>query len=204
MTTTLTNESELLARLRAGDADAFAYFVRQHTTRMLTLARGFLRREEDAADAVQDAFLAAFKSLQRFEGNSTLGTWLHRIVVNTCLMKLRSDSRRKTYSIEELLPKFDDTGHHAQPVSPWVENGYERMASAETNAQVRNCIEQLPDDYRTVLIMRDIDQLDTEQTATILGINQGLVKTRLHRARQALRTLLDPLMRDNNNDESNS
>ena len=158
------------------------------------MARGFLHSDDDAADAVQDAFLSAFKSLGRFEGNSSLGTWLHRIVVNTCLMKIRSKSRRKTYSIEELLPTFDETGHHAQPVAAWSENGYERMASAETKAQVRECINQLPEDYRTVLVMRDIDEFDTEQTAKILGLSVPAVKTRLHRARQALRTLLDPIM----------
>jgi RNA polymerase sigma-70 factor (ECF subfamily) len=163
---------------------------------MLILARGFLHCEDDAADAVQDAFLSAFKSLGRFEGNSSLGTWLHRIVVNTCLMKIRSKSRRKTYSIEELLPTFDETGHHAQPVAPWSESGYERMANTETKAQVRQCINQLPEDYRTVLVMRDIEEFDTDQTAALLGLNPGAVKTRLHRARQALRTLLNPYMSD--------
>jgi RNA polymerase sigma-70 factor, ECF subfamily len=191
---TLMVETDLLSRLRAGDEDAFAYFVRHHTGRMLALARGFLHNEDDAADAVQDAFLSAFKSLGRFEGNSSLGTWLHRIVVNTCLMKIRSKSRRKTYSIEELLPTFDETGHHVQPVAPWSENGYERMANAETKAQVGECINQLPEHYRTVLVMRDIEEFDTEQTAAVLGLNPGAVKTRLHRARQALRTLLNPFM----------
>lgn len=193
-TSTLMVETDLLSRLRAGDEVAFALFVRQYTGRMLVLARGFLHCEDDAADAVQDAFLSAFKSLARFESNSSLGTWLHRIVVNTCLMKIRSKARRKTYSIEELLPTFDETGHHAQPVAPWSENGYERMASTETKARVRECIDQLPEDYRTVLVLRDIEEFDTDQTAAILGLNPGAVKTRLHRARQALRTLLNPFM----------
>ena len=195
-TSTVMIETDLLSRLRAGDEDAFALFVRQNTGRMLVLARGFLHCEDDAADAVQDAFLSAFKSLGRFEGNSSLGTWLHRIVVNTCLMRIRSKVRRRTYSIEELLPTFDETGHHAQPVAPWSENGYERMANDETKAQVRECINQLPEDYRTVLVMRDIEEFDTEQTAAILGLNPGAIKTRLHRARQALRALLDPYMNE--------
>ena len=192
--TTLSVESDMLSRLRAGDQDAYCDFVRQHTGRLLALARGFLRSDDDAADAVQDAFLSAFKALGRFEGDSSLGTWLYRIVVNTCLMRLRSQSRRRAYSIEELLPRFDETGHHAQPVAAWSENGYERMANAETEAQIRECINQLPEDYRTVLVMRDIEEFDTEQTASILGLSPGAVKTRLHRARQALRTLLDPIM----------
>lgn len=200
MTTSLVTASlpaadaDLLSRLRAGDEDAFAQFVRQYWGRVLKLAQGFLHNEEDAADAVQEAFLSAFKALDRFEGTSSLGTWLHRIVVNACLIKIRSKARRRTCSIDLLLPTFDETGHHAQPVSPWAETGLARLARDETQAYVRRCIQQLPDDYRTVLVMRDIDELDTEQTAAILGLNPGAVKTRLHRARQALRTLLSPFM----------
>lgn len=196
MTSATVAESNLLSRLHEGDEDAFAVLVRRYTGRMLALARGFLHCEDDAADAVQDAFLSAFKSLSRFEGNSSLGTWLHRIVVNACLMKLRSKARRKTYAIDELLPTFDETGHHAQPVAAWSENGYERLANDETKAQVRECINQLPDDYRTILVLRDIEEFDTDQTAAILGVNPGAVKTRLHRARQALRTLLTPFIVD--------
>lgn len=191
---TLMVETDLLSQLRRGDEDAYTRFVREYTGRMLAVARRFLHNEDDAADAVQDAFLSAFKALGRFEGNSSLGTWLHRIVVNTCLMKLRSKSRRRAYSIEDLLPTFDETGHHVQSVALWSENGYDRLASDETESQVRQCISQLPDDYRTVLMLRDIDELDTEETAKILGLSVPAVKTRLHRARQALRTLLDPLM----------
>jgi RNA polymerase sigma-70 factor (ECF subfamily) len=191
----LDPQTDLLIRLQAGDKGAFVDFVNQYTGRMLAVARRFLANEEDAADAVQDAFLSAFKALAGFEGNSALATWLHRIVVNTCLMKLRFRSRRRTCSIEELLPTFDDTGHHTHPVSPWSRQGLDSLIVAETRAEVRACIDQLPEDYRTVLILRDIDELDTDQTAAILGLNRGAVKTRLHRARQALRSLLEPSMR---------
>src|SRR5438445_258524 len=93
------NEASLLGRVQAGDAGACEALVRQYGGRMLAVARRFLRSEEDAADAVQDAFLACFRSLDSFEGHSSLGTWLHRIVVNTCLMKLRSQSRRRDVPI---------------------------------------------------------------------------------------------------------
>jgi RNA polymerase sigma-70 factor (ECF subfamily) len=182
------------ARIPLGDEDAFSQFVRQNAGRMLTLARGLLHREDEAADAVQDAFLSAYEALGRFEGQSSLGTWVHRIVVNTCLMKIRAKSRRKTYLVENQLSTFGDTDHPVQPVAPWSENGYEHMASTETKAQVRACIHQLPEDFRTVIVLRDIEEFDTEQTAAILGLTPGAVKTRLHRARQALRTLLNPIM----------
>jgi RNA polymerase sigma-70 factor (ECF subfamily) len=185
---------ELLARVRAGDEFACEALVRQHGGRMLAVARRFLRSEEDSADAVQDAFLAAFRSLQGFEGNSALGTWLHRIVVNVCLMKLRSRSRSREVRIDDLLPSFDETGHHKSPVRGWENPTLAHLGRAEIRAQVRSCIDQLPKAYREVLLLRDIEEFDTAQTARQLGTTPGAVKTRLHRARQALRTLLEPVI----------
>jgi RNA polymerase sigma-70 factor (ECF subfamily) len=189
-----SDDVELLERVRAGDVRAFEALVRQHGGRMLALARRFLRIEEDSADAVQDAFLSAFRSLDGFEGNSALGTWLHRIVVNVCLMKLRARSRRREVPIDDLLPSFDESGRHCRPIRPWEDHALTRLSRAETRARVRACIERLPELYREVLVLRGIEELDTEQTAQHLGINPGAVKTRLHRARQALRTLLEPVV----------
>jgi RNA polymerase sigma-70 factor (ECF subfamily) len=189
-----SDDVELLGRVRAGDERACEALVRRHGGRMLAVARRFLRTEEDSADAVQDAFLAAFRSLDGFEGNAALGTWLHRIVVNVCLMRLRARSRRREVRIDDLLPTFDETSHHSRPVRPWGDHALVRLTRAETCAQVRACIDQLPEPYREVLLLRDIEELDTEQTAQHLGINPGAVKTRLHRARQALRTLLEPVV----------
>jgi RNA polymerase sigma-70 factor (ECF subfamily) len=180
--------------VRAGDASASEELVRRHGGRMLAVARRFLRTEEDGADAVQDAFLSAFRSLDGFAGNSALGTWLHRIVVNACLMRLRARSRSREVRIEDLLPTFDDTGQHTRAVPPWEDRALARLTRAETRAHVRAGIDRLPEAYREVLLLRDIEGLDTEQTAQHLGINPGAVKTRLHRARQALRTLLEPLV----------
>ena len=187
-------ETQLLARVRAGDEKATAALVRKYGGRMLAVARRFLRGEEDSADAVQDAFLAAFRSLENFEGNSTLGTWLHRIVVNSCLMKLRAQSRSRAVPIDDLLPTFDETGHHTRQVRPWEEQALSRLTRQEMRVHVRACIDRLPEPYRVVLLLRDIEELDTDQTAQRLGITSGAVKTRLHRARQALRTLLEPFV----------
>jgi RNA polymerase sigma-70 factor (ECF subfamily) len=188
------DDARLLARIRDGDECASEAFVRQHAGRMLAVARRFLRSEEDSADAVQDAFLSAFRSLDGFEGNSAVGTWLHRIVINVCLMRRRAQSRSREVRIEELLPTFDETGHHSRSVQPWEDPTLGRLTQAETRAQVRSCIDRLPDPYRQVLLLRDIEELDTERTARHLGISPGAVKTRLHRARQALRTLLEPVV----------
>jgi RNA polymerase sigma-70 factor (ECF subfamily) len=188
------DDLELLERVRAGDERACEALVRRHGGRMLAVARRFLRTEEDSADAVQDAFLSAFRSLAGFAGNAALGTWLHRIVVNVCLMRLRARSRRREVRIDDLLPTFDETGHHSRPVRPWGDHALDRLTRAERCAQVRACIDELPEPYREVLLLRDIEELDTEQTAEHLGINPGAVKTRLHRARQALRTLLERMV----------
>jgi RNA polymerase sigma-70 factor (ECF subfamily) len=185
-------DADLLSRLRAGDEQAYELLVHRYAGRMLAVARRLLGCEEDSADAVQEAFCSVFRALGSFEGTSALSTWLHRIVVNACLMKLRSRKRGRTVSIDDLLPAFDESGHHIQPVAPWSDQPCNRLERAETRNQVRACIDLLPDDHRMVLLLRDIEELDTEQTAALLGISVPAVKTRLHRARQALRTLLEP------------
>lgn len=188
-----SGEAELLSALRGGESQAFETLVRRQGPRMLVIAKRILPGEQDAADAVQDAFLSAFQALARFEGGSTLSTWLHRITVNACLLKLRSKARRPVVSIEVLCPRFDDVGHQLDPAAPWVEQPLQQLEDAEVRMQVRHCIDRLPDAYRTVLLLRDIEEFDTEQTAELLGVSTTVVKTRLHRARQALRTLLEPL-----------
>jgi len=191
----MTNEAALIAGLQAGDADAFEALVRKYMPALLRVARRFLRSEEDARDAVQDAFINAYKSIRNFASNSQLGTWLHRIVVNSSLMKLRSQKRRPEEDIDSLLPKFLEDGHQVIPSLPWDENAEAILERKELRELVRESIDELPETYRTVLMLRDIEELSTEETARLLGINTNTVKVRLHRARQALRAILDPHMR---------
>jgi RNA polymerase sigma-70 factor (ECF subfamily) len=188
-----TADAELVARIRAGDEGACEALVRAHTGTLLAVARRFLRCEAESADAVQEAFILAFGALDSFEGNSALASWLHRIVVNRCLGRLRRRKRRRTVSLDDLLPAFDEHGRRGRPVSPRVSAAENQLVSAETRAQVRACIDRLPDPYRTVLVLRDIEEFDTDQTAARLDSTPGAVKTRLHRARQALRSLLEPV-----------
>jgi len=183
-------ERDLVRRLKAGDEDAYATLVRTMGARMLGVARRFLQDEELARDAVQDAFLSAFRSIQSFDGQAQLSTWLHRIVVNASLMKLRTRRRKPEQSIEPLLPAFDEVGHHASPVVPWTESAEHALVRAETRARVRRAIDELPETYRTVLLLRDIEELSTREAAEALGIGENALKLRLHRARQALATKL--------------
>ena len=188
--TDVVDETALIARLRAGDPDAFDQVVRTFGGRLLAVARRFVRTEEDAQDVVQSAYLNAFRSIDRFEGSSQLSTWLHRIVVNTALMKLRSRRRRPEESIEDLLPAFQEDGHHVEQFSDWNIPADELLERREAQAAVRACIGRLPDNYRSVLLLRDIEELSTQEVAATLGMTPTAVKVRLHRARQALSTLL--------------
>ncbi len=183
------DELALLDRLRAGDGDAFELVIQRYGGRLLAVARRLLRDEEDARDAVQDAMISACRGLGRFEGGAQLGTWLHRIVVNAALMRLRTRRRRPEMPIEDLLPRFDGEGHHL----PRPERALfpdEQTERNELRRMVRAAVEQLPEGYREVYLLRDIDELSTEETAAALGITPNAVKIRLHRARQAVITLV--------------
>lgn len=196
MTQDDAQEVELLAGLRAGDPQAYEILVRTYGGRLLAAARRILHSEEDAHDALQDAFLSAFRAIGSFQEGARVSTWLHRIVVNAALMKLRTRRRRPEESIEELLPTYLEDGHRENPGPAWKENTETLLGRQEVRAAVRECIDRLPEAYRTVLLLRDIEELDTEETARLLEVTPNAVKIRLHRARQALRTLLDPHFRE--------
>ncbi|HEX5724445.1 MAG TPA: sigma-70 family RNA polymerase sigma factor [Longimicrobiaceae bacterium] len=187
-------EAELLARLRAGEEAAFEQLVREHTPVLLRLARRLLRAEDEARDAVQDVFVSVFRGLPRFRAESRLGTWVYRIGLNACLSRLRArDAAAEETSLDDLLPRFLADGHAVVPSLRWPDAGAERR---ETREEVRRCIDRLPESYRTVILLRDIEELTTEEAAEALGVSPGALKVRLHRARQALRALLDPWMRE--------
>src|SRR6187399_1680905 len=146
------SDAALVARLRRGDQTAFEDIVRAYGGRLLSVARRFLGNDADAQDAVQDAFIKAFKAIHTFEARAQLHTWLHRILVNTALMKLRERRRRPTESIEDLLPTYTTDGHQSVASRDWGDAVLERKESA---AIVREAIAMLPDQYREVLVLRD-------------------------------------------------
>jgi RNA polymerase sigma-70 factor (ECF subfamily) len=188
-----TSESEWITRLQAGDDQAFEELVLRYGARLFAVARHLLPRGEDAQDAVQEAFLAACRSIRSFRGECALSTWLHRIALNAALMKLRAARRHPEAPIEDLLPAFDTQGRHAAPIVGWQRTPEEAMLQSETRERVRDAIDRLPLAYRTVLLLRDIEELSTQETAAILEVSENAVKIRLHRARMALRTLLEPV-----------
>ncbi len=189
----ISDDADLVRRLKAGDEDAYAEVVRTMGGRMLGVARRFLHDEDLARDAVQDAFLSAFRAIHTFDGGAQLATWLHRIVVNAALMKLRTRRRKPEQSIEPMLPAFAENGYHAsRPVVAWTTSAEEALLQRETRDRVRAAIAALPERYRAVLLLRDIEERSTREAADLLGITENAVKLRLHRARQALATQLRP------------
>jgi RNA polymerase sigma-70 factor (ECF subfamily) len=184
-------ERGLLAALRAGDERAYERLVREQGGRLLAVARRLLRSDEDARDALQEAFLQAFRNLDGFAGQARLSTWLHRIVINAALMRLRSRRARPEEPIEPLLPKFLADGHTVRRYTDWGACPEELAGRGELRERVRRAIDRLPATYRTVLVLRDLEELDTGEVAGLLGVTPNAVKIRLHRARQALRELLD-------------
>lgn len=189
------DESELIQRIIDGNESGFEYLVRTYGGRMLAVSRRITGNESDAQDCVQEALLKAYRSIGQFEGRSDLSTWLHRITVNAALMRLRIRSRNREDSLDDLLTHLDEYGMGVAdtPTSQTmeVEKLYER---GQTQSAVRAAIDRLPTAHRAILIARDIEQLSTAETAHFLDISQAAVKTRLHRARAALKTLLDPII----------
>ena len=183
-------ERDLIVALQDGREWAYETMIRLYGGRLLSVARRLAGNDEDARDIVQAAYLSAFRAIRGFEGNCQLSTWLHRIVVNTGLMRLRSRRRKPEESIDDLLPSYQTDGHHVEQFSDWSTPAYELLERAQTRTLVRAAIAELPDNYRTVLVLRDIEELSTQEVADMLSMTQTAVKVRLHRARQALSTLL--------------
>lgn len=169
--------------------------VHDHIVWMLKLAERLLGDRALAEDAVQDAFISVFGALAKFEGRSSLKTWLHRITVNAALAKLRQAKRRAEHSIDADLPEFDQYDcrieapwHYLAPLEDVIEN-------EDLRSTVNTCINTLPDSYRIVLQLRDIEGYDTSEVAEQLDISEANVKVRLHRARAALKKQLEPILR---------
>lgn len=189
-------DGDLVVRLQAREAAAFAELVRLWGPRLLVVINRYLPQEHDSQDALQDAFLSAFRAIHQFQGEAQLGTWLHRIAVNAALMKLRSRKRRPERAIEDLLPRYTSDGHREIAPGDWAVIQDTTVTDRDTRNLVRRCIDQLPESYRIVLLLRDIEERGTEETAELLELSIANVKTRLHRARQALRELLAPHLGD--------
>jgi RNA polymerase sigma-70 factor (ECF subfamily) len=189
---TYEEETALVSGLKDRDESALKALIGQHTGRMLATSRRITGDEIEARDCVQEAFIQAWKSISSFQGRSAIGTWLHRIVVNCSLKRVAARERRAEQSLDELLPTFDRDGYLVGP-SRWNQDPHATLDRKRQRELVRRGIDQLPDSYRTIVVLRDIEGFNTRQAADMLGISTSLAKTRLHRARTALRKILEPV-----------
>ena len=187
-------EAALLVRLRSGEDCGFETLVRTYGPRVMAVARRYLRSEADVADCFQDTFLIVFQNIDSFEQRSTLGYWIRGVAINQSLMKLRKQRRRREQSIDHLLPTFEESGNRIASTPHHPPEQSEILDARTVKRIVRDNIDNLPDGYRVVLMLRDIDGYTTKETADLLGIKENAVKTRLHRARSALKALLEPVL----------
>ena len=189
------SEASLVADLKAGKADTAEFLVRAHTPWMLVVARRVVGDSALAEDCVQEAFFNAFRKIGDFEERSSLKSWLHRIVVNQALMKLRGSRNRNEAPIDELLPAFDANACRIE--GPWqhLATPEEIFEREDRRALIHAKINELPESYRQILQLRDIEELTTREVAEGLGLSEENVKVRLHRARSALKMLLEPLLK---------
>jgi RNA polymerase sigma-70 factor, ECF subfamily len=184
-------EATLIDRLRGGDPVALEGLMEQFAPRVHRLAYGITRNEADTEEVVQDVFLSLFRNIEGFEGRAALGTWIYRITVNAALIKRRGKRVELEVLLEDHLPTFREDGHRegdrALLLADWSETPEAELLSNETRRAVRRMIASLPDRYRVVLLLRDMEGLSNEETAEILDESVASVKSRLHRARMALR-----------------
>ena len=185
---TLVDESELVSRAQAGEDEAFAELVSRYQNKIYRLAKNITQNKEDAEDVLQEAFLKAYSHLGGFQRNSRFYTWIVRIAVNEALMKLRKRRSDRTVPLDEPV----ETGEEAvtREIAVWEDNPEQRYSREEMQGILDDAVEDLKPDFRTVFVLRDIEELSTEETAEALGISIPAVKSRLLRARLALRESL--------------
>jgi RNA polymerase sigma-70 factor (ECF subfamily) len=189
-------DAALLSQLRLGAPAAVESLFDRYHGKVYGLAMSILKNQSDAEEAVQDVFLTVVRKADRFRGNSTLYSWIYRICVNACLIRLRKGRRTETVPIEEFLPAFTRDGVHASPVEDWSREVERRMLNKELGQVIKRISDELSEEYRVVFVLSDVEGLSNEETAKILDLTVPAVKSRLHRSRLYLRERLSRYLRD--------
>lgn len=195
----VAEEVDLLERLRAGDEQAFVTLVRSHHPSLVRLASAYVPNRAVAEEVVQDAWLGVLRGIEKFEGRSTLKTWLYRIVVNrarTAGVREHRETPADLSGPADPSERFQPDGAWADPPVPWTDRIEDRLTAAALHEQIHRCLAELPDAQRRVVTLRDIDQLSPEETCSVLGITEANQRVLLHRGRARLRGLLDANLRE--------
>jgi RNA polymerase sigma-70 factor, ECF subfamily len=189
-------DAALLSKLRLGASSAVEALFDRYHGKVYGLAMSILKNKSDAEEAAQDVFLTVVRKADRFQGNSALYSWVYRICVNTCLMRLRKGRQTETVPIEEFLPVFTKEGAHAGPVQDWSKEVERRMLEKELGQVIKRFTDELSEEYRVVFVLSDLEGLSNEETAQVLDLTIPAVKSRLHRTRLYLRERLGRYLRD--------
>ena len=171
-------DETVVERVRAGEVQLFELLMRRHNARVFRVVRSIVRRDDEAEDVMQDAYVRAFDHLREFRGEARFSTWLTRIAVHEALARLRRERR-----FESLDTREEDC---AVMPSDAVVSPEQRASDGEVRALLRRSVDELPDDFRSVFVLREVEQLSVAETAACLGIPEDTVKTRLFRARKRL------------------
>jgi len=187
-------EEELITRLCNGEESSYIFLMRKYGRRLYAIAKRYTNSDEDAKDCVQQTYIQIFQHINNFQKRSSLWTWMRRIIINISIQTLRSKHRSQEIPIADLLPDFESDNVRTETNWQFNESVDVIVSMKESTEIVRNAIYGLPQDYRLVLLLRDIEGYSTDEVADILEISISASKTRLHRARSALKKLLEPLM----------
>jgi RNA polymerase sigma-70 factor, ECF subfamily len=194
MPATVEREKELIARIIAGETNLFHELIRPYERMVYLSILTMLRNDQEAEDAAQEVMINAFRHLKSFRGDAKFSTWLVTIAMNEARQRLRKAKAAQLESLDE--GKEDRQGDFTPAVlTDWREIPSEALEKKEIRQKLREAVEQLPPIYREVLVLRDLEELNQEETASALGINITLVKVRLHRARMMLQKMLAPYLR---------
>src|SRR5215831_6780305 len=196
--TAVEDDRTLLTRAQGGDISAFEELVARHEEKVYGLALRMTRSEADAAEIAQDTFLSAYQHLAEFRGEAAFGSWVHRIAANNALMRLRRQKVVDMVSDDELAgPEFTERGSLADaPESDWSKRADDKIIEDELGRAIQAATDALPEGYREVFLLKDVEGLSYEEISEMVGISIPAVKSRLHRARLALREAIDAFYKE--------
>ena len=184
------NEEALVRDLQNGNLEAYDKIVSIYQKKIYGLSFNLTRNQMDAQDVTQEVLLTLFRKINLFQGKSAFSSWVYRITVNACYMRLRNKKKEPNVSIDELMPSFNSAGFQQEKIQDWSENTESLIFTNETRNVINKAVDLLPEKEKVVFLLRDVEGLSSEKTGEILDLTVSAVKSRLHRARLFLRKKL--------------
>jgi len=184
------NDLQLVKEMQAGKPEAFEEMVRNYQKRVYSLAYNVTHNQSDAEDVAQEVFLRVCNKINTFLGKAAFSSWVYRITLNVSFMKLKSRKKIQQIPFDDIFPKYQEDGFHAEKINDWSQKADDVLLSSESRKIIQKAINQLPEKEKAVFVLRDIEGLPTEKVCDILELSVPAVKSRLHRSRLFLRKRL--------------